>query len=84
MGFVGQRTAKLLAFKVGVLKKKSATSAITAKVCARAFSPDSSLPRVKLFLKYDGPQLDQFDAGIRNPSNYFKIILQRALFSFTD
>ena len=34
IGFVGQRAAKLLVIKVGGLKKKSATLAITAKVCA--------------------------------------------------
>ena len=36
MGSVGQWAAKLLAFKVEVLKKKSATSAITAEMCASA------------------------------------------------
>ena len=44
VGSVGQRAAKLLAVKIGVLKKKSATLAITAKACASAFSPSSSLP----------------------------------------
>ena len=34
MGSVGWRAAKLLTVKVGVLKKKSAASAITVKVCA--------------------------------------------------
>ena len=33
---VGQRAAKLLAVKVGGLKKKSATLAITAKMCVSA------------------------------------------------
>ena len=33
---VDQRAAKLLAVKVGVLKKKSAASAITAELCASA------------------------------------------------
>ena len=37
----GQRAAKLLAFKVGVLKKKSATSAIPPKLCAIAFGRGS-------------------------------------------
>ena len=37
MGSVGQRATKLLAIKVGVLKKKSASSAIPAKLCAIAF-----------------------------------------------
>ena len=41
MGSVGQRAAKLLAVKVGVLKKKSAASAIPPKVCASAFGPVS-------------------------------------------
>ena len=44
---VGQRALKLPAVKVGVLKKKSADSAIPAKVCATAFAPDSSTPGVK-------------------------------------
>ena len=33
-GSLGQRTAKLLAVNVGILKKNSAASAITAKICA--------------------------------------------------
>ena len=33
IGSVGQRATKLLAVKVGVLNKKSATSAIPAEVC---------------------------------------------------
>ena len=41
---VGQRAAKLLAVKVGVLKKKSAASAIPPELCAIAFGPDSSAP----------------------------------------
>ena len=41
---LGQRDAKLLAVKVGALKKKSAALAIPAKVCASAFSQDSSPP----------------------------------------
>ena len=51
---VGQRAAKLLAVKVGVLKKKSAASAIPPKVCASAFGPGSSTPGVKSFSKFDG------------------------------
>ena len=35
-GSVGQRTAKLLAVKVGVLKKKSAALAIPPELCASA------------------------------------------------
>ena len=38
---------KLLAVKVGALKKKSAASAIPAKLCASAFSLDSSLPGIE-------------------------------------
>ena len=52
-GSVGQRAAKLLDFKVGVLKKKSAASAIPPKVCANAFGPGSSTPRVESFSKFD-------------------------------
>ena len=37
IGFLGQRPAKLLAAKVGIHKKKSAASAITAELCASAF-----------------------------------------------
>ena len=44
---VGQRAAKLLAFKVGLLKKKSAALAIPAEVCGSAFGLSSSLPKVK-------------------------------------
>ena len=36
MGSQGQRAAKLLAVKIGLLKKKSAASAIPAKMCASA------------------------------------------------
>ena len=54
LGSVDQRAAKLLAVKVGVLKKKSAASAIPPKVCARAFGPGLSTPGVKSFSKFDG------------------------------
>ena len=54
MGSVDQRAAKLLAFKVGVLKKKSAALAITAEVCVSTFGPDLSLPGVKSFSEFDG------------------------------
>ena len=57
MGSAGQRAAKLLAFNVGVLKKKSAASAIPPKVCASAFGPGSSTPGVKSLLKFDSQQL---------------------------
>ena len=56
-GSVGQRAAKLLAVKVGVLKKKSAASAIPPKVCASAFGPDSSTPGVESFSKFDSRQI---------------------------
>ena len=39
MGSVGQRALKLLAVKVGILKKKSAALAIPAKVCANRIWP---------------------------------------------
>ena len=57
IGSVGQRASKLLAVKVEVLKKKSATSAIPAEVCASAISPGSRLLWVKSFSKFDGQQL---------------------------
>ena len=56
-GSEGQRVAKLLAIKVGVLKKKSATSAIPAKVCASAFGPGSSPPGVESFSKFESHHL---------------------------
>ena len=42
MESVGQKTAKLPAVKVEVLKKKYAVLAIPAKVCGSAFGPGSS------------------------------------------
>ena len=42
-GSVCQRAAKSLVVKVGVIKKKSATSAIPGEVCASAFGPFSGL-----------------------------------------
>ena len=42
LGSFGQRALKLLAVKVGGLKKKSATLAIPAKLCASAIGLDSS------------------------------------------
>ena len=47
-------TAKLLAFKIGVLKKKSAASAIPPELCAIAIGPGSSWPGVESFSKFDG------------------------------
>ena len=57
LGSVGQRALKLLAVKVGVLKKKSATLAIPAEVCGSAFGLSSSLPKVKSSSKFDNLQL---------------------------
>ena len=54
---VDQRAAKLLTVKVGVLKKKSAASAIPPKVCASAFGPGSSTSGVESFLKFDNQQI---------------------------
>ena len=54
VGSIGQSTSKLLAVKVRGLQKKSATSAVTAKMCASAFSPGSTLPVVESFLKFHG------------------------------
>ena len=54
---VGQRAAKLLAFKVGVLKKKSASSAIPPVLCAIAFGPGSMPGLLKSFSKFDSWQL---------------------------
>ena len=54
MGSECQRAAKLLAVKVGSLKKKSAAAAIPAKLCAIVFGQDSSLPGVGSFSKFDG------------------------------
>ena len=54
---VGQRALKLLAVKVGVLKKKSAASAIPAEVCASAFGPGLSPPEVESFSKFVSQQL---------------------------
>ena len=57
-GSVGQKAAKLLAVKVGsILKKNSATSAITAKMRASACGLSSTLTGSKLFSKFDGRQL---------------------------
>ena len=51
-GSVGQRAAKLLAVTVGLLKKKSAASAIPAEVCASAFiGPGFENVWVRIILK---------------------------------
>ena len=57
MESVGQWAAKSQAVKVGVLKEKSATSAIPAEVCASAIGPGSRKPGVKSFSKFDSRQL---------------------------
>ena len=54
MRSVGQSASKLLAVKVGGLKKKSAALAIPADLCARAFGTCSTPLRVKSFSKFDG------------------------------
>ena len=54
LGSVGQRAAKLLAVKVGVLKKKSAASAIPANACAIAFGLGSMPSPFQSFSKFDG------------------------------
>ena len=56
MKSVGQWASKLLAVKVEVLKKKSATLAIPAEVCAlcKCDRPGSRLPGVNSFSKFDG------------------------------
>ena len=56
-GSVGQRALKLLAVKFGVLKKKSAASAISAKVCAITFDPGSIPGELESFSKFDSWQL---------------------------
>ena len=57
MRSVGQRASKLLAVEVGGLKKKSATSAIPADLCASAFGPGSNPGAVESFSKFDSWQL---------------------------
>ena len=54
LGSVGQRAAKLPAVKVGVLKKKSASSAIPPELYASAFGPGLRTPGVESFSKFDG------------------------------
>ena len=56
MGYVGQRAAKLLAVKVGVLKK-SVASATPPKLCAIAFGPGLNPGVVESFPKFDSRQL---------------------------
>ena len=54
LGSVVQRALKLLAVKVGVLKKKSAPSAIPAELCASVIGPGLSSSGVELFSKFEG------------------------------
>ena len=56
MRSVGQRASKLLAVKVGGLKKKSAASAIPADLCASAFGPGSNPGAFESFSKFDSWQ----------------------------
>ena len=53
LGSVGQRATKLLAVKVGVLKKKSATLPIPAEVSASAYCEKSSFGH-SLIQKFKG------------------------------
>ena len=55
-GSVGQRAAKLLAVKVGVLKKKSAASAIPPELSAIAFGLGSNPGPLQSFSKFDSRQ----------------------------
>ena len=57
LGSVGKRASKLLAVKVGCLKKKSAASAIPANLCASAFGPGSNPGALESFSKFDSRQL---------------------------
>ena len=52
IGSVDQRAAKLLALKVGGLKKKSVNLAITAEACASTFRPGTSRFRAESFSKF--------------------------------
>ena len=57
IGSVDQRPAKLLAVKVGVLKKKSAVLVIPPIWCAISFDPGSIPGAVQSFSKFDSQQL---------------------------
>ena len=57
LGSVGQRAAKLLAAKVGALKKKFAALAIPPELCAITFGPGSIPSKVESFSKFDSQQL---------------------------
>ena len=51
---MGQRAAKLLAVKVGGIKKKSAALAIAAKMYTRKCGLGSSLIGLESFSKFEG------------------------------
>ena len=65
MECVGERASKLLAVRVGGLKKKSATLAFSAEECASVFDPDSSTSRVESFSKFD-VTVQPFDLQTQN------------------
>ena len=54
LGSVDQRVLKLLAIKVGVLKKKSAALAIPPELCASVIGPGSSSSGVESFSNFEG------------------------------
>ena len=54
---LSQRTSKLIAVKIGVLKKKFAASAILLKLCASAIDLGSSSYGIELFSKFEGQTL---------------------------
>ena len=54
---IDQRASKLPAVKIGVLKKKSAASAIPPKLCAIAFGPGWIPAELESFSKFDSQQL---------------------------
>ena len=54
IGSVGQGASKLLAVKVGVLKKKSAALAISPELCTTMIGPGSSLSGVESFSNLEG------------------------------
>ena len=77
LGSEGQWALKLLAVKVGLLKKKSAFSAIPAEVCASAIGLGSRTPGVKSFSKFDGQQLC---SPLTNRPQIFSIERSKPLF----
>ena len=67
-GSVGQRAAKLLAVKVGLLKKKSAASAIPAKVCASAIGPGVLEPGPIALAHTSAGMAEAADFFLRSPT----------------